>query len=135
MISIDTNVLLRYLLQDDKSQSTKATALINDHDPILITDVVLSETLWTLRGKRYSLDKDALVNVLYALFAEPNLMFEQPLVVWRALNDYRKAKGADFPDALIVNKARHTALEQGHDFQGVYTFDKGAQHIPGTCKP
>ncbi len=44
MIAIDTNVLLRYLLDDDPQQSPKATALIKSGKPVLITDVVLVET-------------------------------------------------------------------------------------------
>ncbi|HFE38753.1 MAG TPA: PIN domain-containing protein, partial [Gammaproteobacteria bacterium] len=48
MIAIDTNVLLRYLLWDDKPQAAKADRLINGTEPVLVTDVVLVETLWTL---------------------------------------------------------------------------------------
>lgn len=46
-----------------------------------------------------------------------------------------KRKEADFPDALIVNKARHIALETEFLLEGVYTFDVAAQQIPGTEKP
>ena len=48
MIAIDTNVLLRYLLQDDEKQANKATKLILGAESVLITDVVLTETIWTL---------------------------------------------------------------------------------------
>lgn len=60
MIAIDTNVLLRYLLQDDKVQSQKAASLINGSVPVLVTDIVLVETVWVLAGKRYKLDRDTL---------------------------------------------------------------------------
>ncbi|MFK0573794.1 PIN domain-containing protein, partial [Endozoicomonas sp.] len=76
MIAIDTNILLRYLLGDDEQQSPKANRLMNGSRKVLITDVVLVETLWTLRGKRYNLKKTALVEVIQKLFAEPNLSFE-----------------------------------------------------------
>ena len=57
-----------------------------------------------------------------------------------ALNDYRKAKPvggkcADFPDALIVNKAMSTASDQKAEMDGIYTFDIAAQELPGTKKP
>lgn len=114
MIAIDTNVLLRYLLGDDETQSKKATKLINGSKKVLITDVVLVEAIWTLTGKKYKVDKDGVIRVINALFQEPNICFEDGQAVWCALNDYHKAtavkvgskkKQADFSDALIANKA------------------------------
>ena len=57
MIAVDTNVLLRYLLADDAEQSVRAKALIAGHAPVLVTDVVLVESVWTLRGPRYKMNK------------------------------------------------------------------------------
>ncbi|WP_263079353.1 type II toxin-antitoxin system VapC family toxin [Endozoicomonas sp. Mp262] len=143
MIAIDTNVLLRYLLDDDRQQSPKADRLVNGPQKVLITDIVLVETLWTLRGKKYNLDKTRLIDVIHQLFAEPNLCFEDGQTVWRALHDYRlatpvkvgsKRKTADFPDALIINKAAYcTKLPE--TLKGVYTFDKAALMIDGACEP
>lgn len=144
MIAIDTNVLLRYLLDDDKAQSKAASALINGEEKVLITDVVLAEAIWTLKGKRYDLEKESIINVIHSLFEEPNIRFESGQVVWRAVNDYKNAKPiksggkrkeADFPDALVVNKSLHTASMWDVDFNGVYTFDVAAQGLPGTKKP
>ncbi len=144
MIAIDTNVLLRYLLQDDEQQANKATALISGSVKVLITDVVLAETVWTLKGRRYNLDKTELIKVMHALFEEPNIVFENGQSVWRALCDYKNAKGiksggkqkqADFPDALIVNKAHYHCQNEGVNLEGVFTFDVAAQQIPGTRKP
>ena len=143
MIAIDTNVLLRYLLHDDPEQSPKADHLITGQQKVLVTDVVLVETLWTLRGKKYNLKKASLTEVIVRLFAEPNLCFEDSQTVWRALNDYRKAKAvkvgsknkaADFPDALIVNKARF-CTPSSEELEGVYTFDQAAQALPGAEAP
>lgn len=144
MIAIDTNVLLRYLLWDNKTQAVKADKLINSSTPVLITDVVLVETLWTLKGKKYKLDKTAMIDVINSLFEESNICFEDGQTVWRALHDYREAKPvkagnkkkeADFADALIVNKAKFYAMEKGEALNGVYTFDLAAQIIPGTAGP
>ena len=57
MIAIDTNVLLRYLLDDDTEQSPKAKKIIMGTDKVLLTDIVITETVWTLKGKKYKLDK------------------------------------------------------------------------------
>ena len=140
MIAVDTNVLLRYLLGDNQVQAAKADKLINGKDLVLITDVVLVETIWTLKGKKYQLSKSDLVAVIQALFKEPKIRFENGQAVWMALNDYRKAKPvggklADFSDALIVNKAKSTASDQKIKLNGIYTFDIAAQELPGTKKP
>ena len=135
MIAIDTNVLLRYLLNDDAAQADMAANLIKGSDTVLITDVVLVETLWTLSGRKYRLNKDQLAEVVYALFEEPNIRFEDGPTVWMALNDYRESEEADFADALIINKARAAAKAQGRSFSGFYTFDKAAQKLQGAKTP
>ncbi len=144
MIAIDTNVLLRYLLDDDKTQSAKARRLIRRHESILLTDAVLVETVWTLTGKRYGLERDEISSVINRLFEEPAFCFENNQTVWRALGDYRNAepikvgskhKVADFADALIANKARWIAEDAGHSFQGLYSFDAAAGALPGVRTP
>jgi len=144
VISIDTNVLLRYLLQDDKKQAILTNRLINKNEIILITDIVLIETLWTLKGKKYNLDKEALLAVIESIFKEPNLVFENGQLVWRALNTYRstqlikvgkKKKDADFADILILEKSKYLCSKQDRLFQGFYSFDIAAQQIDGIEKP
>jgi predicted nucleic-acid-binding protein len=144
MIAIDTNVLLRYLLDDDVSQSKKATSIITGQSKVLIPDIVLTETIWTLKGKKYNLDKESIIKVINTLFAEPNIIFEDGQTVWQALSDYKQAKSikvgnkrkeADFPGALIVNKAGFVANKLNDVLDGVYTFDLALQTIPGTKKP
>lgn len=141
MIAIDTNVLLRQLLDDDKAQAEKAHELIGGDEDVLITDVVLTGTVWTLSGKKYNAGKEDIVAVINSLLSEPNIVFESPHVVWAALNDYRKAKPikiggknkvADYPDALIVNKAWLVANQKGDELNCVYTFDRAALEIKGT---
>ena len=144
MIAIDTNVLLRYLLDDDATQSKKATSIITGNTSVLVTDIVLTETIWTLKGKKYNLGKESIIQVIDTLFAEPNIIFEDGQAVWKALSDYKQAKiikagnmrkEADFPDALIVNKAVNVANRLNEELHGVNTFDLALQKIPGTRKP
>ena len=144
MIAVDTNVLLRYLLQDDQAQAEKSQKLINGSQKVLITDVVLTETIWVLTGKRYQISKDKIVDVIHALFAEQNIQFEDPQAVWCALKDYvnappikvkGKTKQADFPDALIINKAKRYGQINNIKVHPFYTFDKAAQKIEGTEEP
>ena len=142
MIAVDTNVLLRYLLHDDEAQAARADAVFDAAETLLITDVVLMETVWTLAGRKYRLAKAELVAVLERLFSEPNIRFEDDQVVWRALQAYRSAapvdearsaKGAGFADALIVFKALRVASGTGEELNGVYTFDAAMQRLPHTA--
>ncbi|WDE14409.1 PIN domain-containing protein [Thalassomonas haliotis] len=144
MIAIDTNVLLRYLIQDDEAQAKQAIKLFAGSQKILVTDVVLTETIWLLKGKRYQLSKEKIVDVIHALFAETNIQFEDGQSVWCALKDYAnaapikvkgKTKQADFPDALIVNKAKRYGQTHNVDVSAIYTFDKAALEIDGTKEP
>ena len=141
MIAIDTNVLLRYLLWDDVVQAQLADKLINASALVLIPDIVLVETIWTLKGKKYQLNKTKIISIVNTLFEEKNICFEHPQIIWKTLNDYRQAKSikvgnkhkyADFSDALIVNKAQFYALESKNNLEGIYTFDKAALVLEGT---
>ena len=142
MIAADTSVLLRYLLHDDEVQAARADAVFDAAETVLVTDVVLVETVWTLSGRKYRLTKPELVAVLERLFSEPNIRFEDDRVVWRALQAYRStasveeggaglAKGAGFADALIVYKALKTASEAREALNAVYTFDAATESMAG----
>ena len=142
MIAADTNVLLRYLLHDDEAQAARAVAVFDTEETVLLTDVVLVETVWTLSGRKYRLAKAELVAVLERLFSEPNIRFEDDRVVWRALQAYRSAApageagsatGAGFADALIVFKALRAASDAGEALNAVYTFDEAMQRFPLTA--
>lgn len=144
MIAVDSNVLLRYLLGDDAGQTQQAAALFGRSEPVLVTDVVLVETVWTLKGRKYRLGKDGIVHLLNALFEERAVRFEDGQTVWRALQDYKKCRPvstagkrreADFPDALVVNTAKQYARDNNEPFQGLFTFDVAARALPGTKKP
>jgi len=140
MIAIDTNALLRYLLEDNAEQFKKAVKLISGQQTVLVTDVVLVETIWTLRGKKYQLKKAELLTVLQSLFQEPNIRFEDGQAVWLALADYRNAKPvkekeADFADALIINKSKQVANKENMPFNGTFTFDVAVQTLPGAKAP
>ncbi|GJL65161.1 MAG: hypothetical protein NPIRA05_01320 [Nitrospirales bacterium] len=140
MIAIDTNVLLRYLLADDAIQHRKAKALIEAPNVILLTDVVLAETVWTLAGKRYELDKDTLCEVLRSLIGDAAFRFENDQVIWSALMDYQESKpvrgkSLDFANCLITQKAHYVAAESSLELTGFYSFDKAVGQLNGTRAP
>ena len=144
MIAIDTNVLLRRVLNDDEGQAASARRLFEAAEAVLITDVVLIETVWTLKGKRYKATKEDIRSLVVGLLEEPNTIFESKQAIWSALNDFMAAKPvktvngtkvADLADALIVNKAKTLAGDRHLSYDGTYTFDKAALGIDGTRIP
>ena len=103
MIGLDTNVLLRYLLQDDEAQGEKASRAISQaasrNEPLLISLVVLCEAVWVLESA-YGYRKARLISVLDELLETGGFEIAQRDIVREALDDYRASK-ADFADCLI----------------------------------
>ncbi len=120
MIGIDTNVLVRYLVQDDPAQSAKATDLIEQQcslsSPGRISIIVLCELAWVLIGA-YKYDKKLVVKVLEQLITTVEFSIENERVVSKAINNY-KIGNADFSDYLIVNSNKQAGCVK------TYTFDK-----------
>jgi len=144
VIAVDTNVLLRRLLNDDVAQAEKARRLFESKESVLVTDVVLAEAIWTLTGKRYGAGREEIAAVVMGLLEERNVVFESRQAVWSALNDYlnavpvRTASGmriADLADALIVNEAKITAQHRDEQYRGTYTYDQAALTLDGTKAP
>lgn len=136
MIAIDTNVLLRYLLQDDQKQSKKAVGIITGTERVLVPDVVLAETIWTLTGKRYGVDKEMVCRVVRGLLGDNAFQFEDIQVVWTALCAFEESvtvrgKALDFADSLIVAKAQEVLRQHGESEPTVYSFDKTVHQLDG----
>ena len=81
MIAIDSNVLLRYLLNDDELQAKRAARLIESNRSVYISHVVLVETIWTLKGKKYQLGPQQIDQTITALFEEKNLVLQSEELV------------------------------------------------------
>ena len=133
MIAIDTNVLLRYLLRDDEAQAERARRVVESGERVLITDVVLAETTWTLAGRRYRATRADLIDLVNHLLQDSNVRFEDDEVIWSALQAFRRTE-ADFADTLILCKARKTAAD-GDELSGFYTCDDAALQLPDTKEP
>ncbi len=111
MIGIDTNVLVRYLTQDDEKQATIVNIVNkvisqyeNQAQSIFINNIVICELIWVLeRGYKYS--KKEITDAVRAILSTTEFVFEQPETLWLSLNDYEKYN-ADFSDILLgkINK-------------------------------
>ena len=121
MIGIDTNLLLRHMLQDDPVQSLRASALLKrfctSEDPGFVNRVVLCEMVWVM-DRLYGSDKGVIGVALETLLSTAELEIENAEEAFQALEAWRG--GADFSDALIatVNARAGCAL--------TFTFDRKA---------
>lgn len=126
MIGLDTNVLVRYLTQDDKDQARRATALVRgltETDRGFVSLVSLVEVTWVLR-RAYKLDPQSVAAVVAGLLDSSELHIECPEVARAALA--ATDRGADFADAVISESARRAGCSH------TVTFDrKSARTIDG----
>jgi predicted nucleic-acid-binding protein len=104
LIGLDTNVLIRYIVQDDEKQSTLATAFIENQcsaeNPAFINEITLCEVVWVLK-RAYRYDKAIILNVLKHLLNSNDLQLASYQAVVLAYEDYEQGK-ADFSDYLIA---------------------------------
>ena len=103
MIGIDTNLLVRYLTQDDAAQSKQAARIIDaaieaDED-LYLNHIVVCELTWVL-SRAYGYAKDELLGVLEKILTAGQFAFEDKDSLWRALEAFRRPR-ADFADCLI----------------------------------
>lgn len=121
MIGLDTNVLVRYIMQDDPKQSPKATALIESLDadaPGFVTLVSIVELYWVLTSC-YELTNEQVKQALEALLRTKQILVDRADQVLRALRVFGDGK-ADFADCLIERTAAAAGCSQ------TMTFDVGA---------
>ena len=121
MIGIDTNVLVRYLAQDDATQSARATRLIekkcSTDAPGFIGNVVLVETVWVSESV-YRATREEVAEIVRRVLSIKQLAVENSEVAWRALRSFESSR-ADFADCL-VNQTAIAGSER------VVTFDRQA---------
>ncbi len=102
MAGVDTNILVRWIVNDDPAQVARVQALFEavraDSAGLLVPCTVTLELEWVLRH-RYRLDKSVVLRVFTALLETQELAFDNHPAVERALHAYRSTQ-ADFADCL-----------------------------------
>lgn len=127
MPALDTNVLVRYIVEDDSAQLAAAQRLIrkcvSEQQALFVPLTVTLELEWVLRFNfRYG--KPETIRVLSDLFSAAELSFESEQALEVALELYRSS-AADFADCL------HIALAAQAGEQPLWTFDKAAAKVSG----
>jgi predicted nucleic-acid-binding protein len=126
MIGLDTNVLVRYIMQDDTKQSPLATRLIESltpQSPGFVPLVSVIELGWVL-SSAYELDRNQLVDAFEGLLRTKELVVERAEIVWKALRVLQATNG-DFADCLISCSAAAAGCQK------TMTFDRGAAKSSG----
>ncbi len=126
MIGLDTNVLVRYVMQDDAKQSPKATRLIESltvDEPGFISIVSVVELGWVL-SSCYGLSREQLAQAVEALLRTKEVVIDRADHVLKALRVF-KATSADFADCLIARAAASAGCDR------TMTFDIGAAKVAG----
>ncbi len=122
MIGLDTNVVVRFLAQDDAVQSPLATRLINRlsrERPGFISAVVLAEICWVL-SRAYKTSREQVAESVEGLLRSAELIVENAEAAYRALGAYRASASVEFADALIAETAILAGASE------VVTFDQKA---------
>jgi predicted nucleic-acid-binding protein len=125
MIGLDTNVLVRYLAQDEPDQAARATCVleqeVSEAQPGFIGLVVLIETVWVLQ-RLYRATTDEIIATVSEMLGSPVLVVERRDVVARALVT-AKQSDAGFAGAVIAASALDAGCSR------TVTFDRGAVRV------
>lgn len=127
MIGLDTNILVRYLAQDDPVQSPKATEILErrltEENPGFIGIVAMAETVWVLE-RRYGLSDDEIAASVELMLESDVFVVENEREVFTAMIALKEGRGS-FADALIG------ALGARAGCMTTLTFDRKALRLPG----
>lgn len=122
MIGIDTNVLVRYIAQDDDAQSRRATKFIENEcsptKPGFVGYVTIIELVWVSESC-YEASRTDIAQLLRRLLSIKQLVVQEAETVWRALRQY-ETEQADFADCLVA------CIAQSAGCKTTVTFDKKA---------
>ena len=122
MIALDTNTLVRMLIEDDPDQFQavrKVISLVEKNSrQILLLSEVLMKTIWVLESI-YQCTREDISEFLERLTITPTFTFVDPEVIRRAVHQYKQ--GGDFADLIIVGKAKENRAKK------FFSFDKKLQ--------
>jgi len=126
MIGLDTNILVRYVTQDDPVQSAKATDIIENRlslaDPGFVSVVTMAEVVWVL-DRAYGLSDAEIAAAIERMLQIDILVVENEQQVFAAMVALKQGRGA-FADALIAELGTRAGCTY------TLTFDKKALRIP-----
>ena len=131
MIALDTNVVVRFLTQDDPAQSAWATALfarLSEAEPGFLCREVVVELVWVLE-RAYGLPRHDIAAALDGLLAARELVIEAPDRTGLAVECYRQG-GAGFSDHMIALAGRDAGCSATLSFDRKAVSHAGMTIVP-----
>lgn len=131
MIALDTNVLVRFLVEDDPDQGARAKGLVSSAvargEALHVSRIVLCELVWVLTAA-YGFGRERVARIVDSLLHARELDFADVDACLMALRRYRAGRG-DLADYLILADAR------GQGCEAVATFDAAVLDEEGFVAP
>jgi predicted nucleic-acid-binding protein len=124
LIAVDTNVLVRLLIDDPQSQDqvVAARALLKEQGPVLVPRIVQVELVWVLESA-YQFNKQSVVQAMGHLSVSPLYVLQNDKQFQRAIDKFAQ-HNADFSDCLILEEASTLNCE-------LFTFDRKLSRLNG----
>jgi len=131
MIGLDSNILVRYLTQDDPIQSAKATEImerrLTEQDPGFVSVVAMAEIVWVL-DRAYELTAREISWAIERMLQSDALVVENEQDVFTAMIAFKQGRGS-FADAMIAELGTRAGCSH------TLTFDRKALRLPGFRLP
>lgn len=131
MVGLDTNILIRYLTQDDPIQSPRATEImeqqLTEQNPGFVSVVTMAEIAWVL-DRAYGLTNPEIVAAIERMLQTDVLLVEDEQEVFTAMTLLKQGRGS-FADALIAEIGSRAGCLH------TLTFDEKALRLPGFRLP
>jgi predicted nucleic-acid-binding protein len=131
VIALDTNVFVRFLVEDDAEQAARAKKVVRGAldagEPVFVSAVVLSELAWVLE-RAYELPRRDIAAAVEGLLAAHPFEVEHAPAAARALARYRRGR-AGYPDYLIQQLAAERGCAE------LVTFDRELLREDGFTRP
>ena len=127
MTGLDSNILVRYLTQDDRIQSAKAAEImerrLTEGNPGFVSIVAMAEIVWVL-DRAYGMAAREIAAAIERMLQSDVLVVEHEREVFTAMVAFQEGRGA-FADGLIAELGTRAGC--GHTL----TFDRKARRLPG----
>jgi predicted nucleic acid-binding protein len=118
---VDTNVLVRHLTGDPAPMAAKATAFLRQEEELLLTDVVVAETVYVLESF-YESPREQVAQAIQALLAMPSVVAIDGALLRRATEVYEVDR-LDFAEAYLVACAESTGVNR------IASFDQSIDRV------